>query len=104
MPSFAKRKARGRAAAIVDGRSSNYETEALAFAPSVVIHTCHSTDPLSLRTKLNVPHVHSIFIRSQSIDAFQTSLDGLSGHELSFHVIGQELIGAIEPQVGSWYA
>lgn len=89
------------AAAIVDGRSSNYETEALAFAPSVVIHTCHSTDPLSLRTKLNVPHVHSIFIRSQSIDAFQTSLDGLSGHELSFHVIGQELIGAIEPQVGA---
>ncbi|MFO0941099.1 MAG: cobaltochelatase subunit CobN, partial [Pirellulales bacterium] len=88
------------AAAIVDGRSKNYETEASAFEPSAIIHTCHSMDSLPLRLSLDVPHLHSIFIRKQSIDQFQLSLDGLSGSELAFHVIGQELLGAIEPQVG----
>ena len=87
------------AAAIIDGRSPQYAEQAVTFGPSAVIHTCHSGDPLPMRLKLNVPHLHSIFIRKQSIDQFQSSLEGLSSSELAFHIIGQELIGAIEPQV-----
>lgn len=89
------------AAAIVDGRSPRYAEQAEAFAPQAVIHTCHSGDPLPLRLKLNVPHLHSIFLRKQSIDQWQSSLEGLSSSELAFHIIGQELIGAIEPQVAA---
>ena len=88
------------AAAIIDGRSKSYESEMRAFEPSAIIHTCHSTDALPFRVELDVPHLHSIFIRKQSIDQYQQSSDGLSGSELAFHVIGQELVGAIEPQVG----
>lgn len=88
------------AGAIIDGRSKDYETQVREFQPAAVIHTCHSFDSLPFRVDLDVPHLHSIFIRKQSIDQFQQSLDGLAGSELAFHVIGQELIGAIEPQVG----
>jgi cobaltochelatase CobN len=88
------------AGAIIDGRSKDYEAEVRAFQPSAVIHTCHSFDSLPFRVQLDVPHLHSIFIRKQSIDQFQQSLEGLSGSELAFHVISQELIGAVEPQVG----
>lgn len=88
------------AAAIVDGRSDDYRTQVAAFGPSVVIHTCHSMEPLDLRREIDVPHLHSIFIRKESIDEFQSSVRGLSNSELAFHVIGQELLGAIEPQVG----
>lgn len=87
------------AAAVVDGRSGNYKTEAKLFGPSSIIHTCHSMDQLDFRLDLDVPHLHSIFIRKQSIEQWQQSVDGLSSSELAFHVIGQELLGAIEPQV-----
>jgi cobaltochelatase CobN len=87
------------AAAVVDGRSGNYKTEAKLFGPSAIIHTCHSMDQLDFRLDLDVPHLHSIFIRKQSIEQWQQSVDGLSSSELAFHVIGQELLGAIEPQV-----
>lgn len=87
-------------AAVVDGRSGNYQTEAKRFQPSAIIHTCHSMDQLDFRFDLDVPHLHSIFIRKQSIDQWQRSVDGLSSSELAFHIIGQELLGAIEPQVG----
>lgn len=89
------------AAGIIDGRSKNYEEQAAAFEPHAVIHTCHSSDPVALRRTLNVPHLQSIFLRKQSIDEWQTSVDGLSSSELAFHVIGQELIGGIEPQVAA---
>lgn len=87
------------AAAIVDGRSETYKQQAKLFEPSAIVHTCHSTDALDFRLDLDVPHLHSIFIRKQSIDKWQSSVDGLSSSELAFHVIGQELLGAIEPQV-----
>ena len=89
------------AAAIIDGRSKTYEEQIAAFDPHAVIHTCHSSDGVPLRRVLDVPHLHSIFIRKQSIDEWQQSLDGLSSSELAFHVIGQELIGGIEPQVAA---
>ncbi|MFO0924243.1 MAG: cobaltochelatase subunit CobN [Pirellulales bacterium] len=85
----------------LDGRGSSFEKEAIDFAPNAVIHTCHSTDSVEFRSRLNVPHLHCIFIRKQSIDEWQKSKDGLSWSELAFHVTGQELIGAIEPQVGA---
>lgn len=89
------------AVAIVDGRNALYEREAVAFMPQAVIHTCHALDPPTIREKLNVPHLHSIFLRKQTIPQWMESVDGLSTSELAFHVIGQELIGAIEPQVGA---
>ncbi|MCC7086308.1 MAG: cobaltochelatase subunit CobN [Pirellulales bacterium] len=89
------------AGAIIDGRSKLYDEQALAFAPQAVIHTCHSMDSMPLRLKLDVPHLHSIFIRKQSISQWQESVTGLAASELAFHVIGQELIGGIEPEVTS---
>lgn len=89
------------AAAIIDGRSKTYEREAIAFAPHAIIHTCHSADSVPFRLQLDAPHLHSIFIRKQSIDEWRTSVEGLSSSELAFHVIGQELIGGIEPQVAA---
>ncbi len=79
------------AVAIVDGRSSSYESEVKAFSPSVVIHTCHSLDRLSFRAELDVPHLHSIFFRKQSIEEYQKQMDGLGGSELAFHVIVRNL-------------
>lgn len=89
------------AAAIIDGRSKTYYEQANAFAPDAVIHTCHSSDPVPFRVELDVAHLHSIFFRKQSIDEFQTSNVGLSSSETAFHIIGQELIGGIEPQATS---
>ncbi|WP_397571724.1 cobaltochelatase subunit CobN [Schlesneria sp. T3-172] len=89
------------AVGIIDGRSKTYEEQAVAFAPHAVIHTCHSGDTVALRNALNVPHLHSIFIRKQSIAEWQESTEGLSSSELAFHIIGQELIGGIEPQVAA---
>lgn len=89
------------AAAIIDGRSKQYEEQAASFAPHAVIHSCHSSDTVALRKTLNVPHLQSIFIRKQSITEWQQSLDGLASSELAFHIIGQELIGGIEPQVAA---
>ncbi len=88
------------AVAIVDGRSRDYELQVRAFDPSAIIHTCHSSDSIPFRLDIDVPHLHSIFLRKQSIQQYQQSVDGLAGSELAFHVIGQELIGAIEPQIG----
>lgn len=89
------------AVAIIDGRSKWYEDQAAAFGPHAVVHTCHSGDTVAFRKALNVPHLQSIFIRKQSINEWQQSLDGLSSSELAFHIIGQELIGGIEPQVAA---
>ena len=89
------------AVAIIDGRSKLHEEQAAAFGPHAVIHTCHSSDVVAFRKALNVPHLQSIFIRKQSINEWQQSLDGLASSELAFHIIGQELIGGIEPQVAA---
>lgn len=89
------------AVAIIDGRSKGYEAQTAAFNPHAVIHTCHSFDAIPFRKELNVPHLHSIFIRKQSISEWQTSIEGLSSSELAFHIIGQELLGAIEPHAAS---
>lgn len=89
------------AVGIIDGRSQVYAEQTAAFAPHAVIHTCHSSDPPAFRKTLNVPHLHSIFLRKQSIEEWQASVAGLSSSELAFHIIGQELIGAIEPQVAA---
>lgn len=86
------------AVAIIDGRSKTYVDQARAFRPDVLIHTCHSTDALPLRIDLDVPHLHSIFFRKQSIDEWLKSPIGLASNEVAFQIIGQELIGAIEPQ------
>ena len=79
----------------------NYEQQMLEFRPQVVVHTCHSTDSVAFREKLGVPHLHSIFFRTQSIDAWREGREGLAPSEVAFHIIGQELLGAIEPQIGS---
>lgn len=89
------------AAGIIDGRSPDYTKEALAFRPDVMIHTCHSMDQLPFRLELDVPHLHSIFFRKQAIDQWWASPVGLATSEVAFHIIGQELIGAIEPQIGA---
>jgi len=88
------------AVAMID-LGSAYEQSLLEFKPLAVIHTCHSRERTSFREKLGVPHLHSIFFRQQSIADWQTNLQGISSSEMAFHVIGQELRGAIEPQIGA---
>jgi cobaltochelatase CobN len=78
-----------------------YETDIADFKPLLVVHTCHSRERVPFRQELNVPHVHSIFMRDQSIDQWQTSSAGLTSGEIAFHIVGQELLGAIEPQITS---
>ncbi len=79
----------------------DYEQSVLEFKPLAIIHTCHSREPTSFREKVGVPHLHSIFFRKQSIEDWQENLQGLASSEMAFHIIGQELRGAIEPQIGS---
>ncbi len=88
------------AVAMIDYGPS-YEQDMLEFKPLAVIHTCHSREQVSFREKIDVPHLHSIFFRKQSIDQWKDSLQGISSSEMAFHVIGQELRGAIEPQIGA---
>tara|TARA_R110002111_G_scaffold18931_2_gene46223 strand:- start:40892 stop:45061 length:4170 start_codon:yes stop_codon:yes gene_type:complete len=88
------------AVAMIDG-SPDYETNILQFKPDAVVHTCHSRESPQFREKLGVPHLHSMFFRKQSIKEWQDSLEGIAANELALHVISQELLGAIEPQIGS---
>ncbi len=78
-----------------------YQQSVLEFKPLAIIHTCHSRERVSFREKAGVPHLHSIFFRKQSIDEWQNNLLGISSSEMAFHIVGQELRGAIEPQIGS---
>ncbi|MGO8689406.1 MAG: cobaltochelatase subunit CobN [Thermoguttaceae bacterium] len=84
-----------------DYLAGDYEEQMLALRPQVVIHTCHSTDSVAFRVRLGVPHMHSIFFRTQSIADWRESTEGLSASEVAFHITGQELLGAIEPQIGA---
>src|SRR5262249_44238559 len=99
-------EARGlTAAAIVDtgeglqGQREKYEALLLAFAPKLVVHTCHSTDTVGFRQKLGVPHMHSVFFSRKSIDAWRESPIGLDGRDWMFQAVAQEVLGAIEPIV-----
>ncbi len=78
-----------------------YEQRLLDLKPQVVVHTCHSRDKVAFREKLGVPHLQCIFFRKQSIDQWQQSIEGLSAHEFNFQIVSQEILGQIEPQVGS---
>jgi len=84
-----------------DYLQGDYEQQMLDFHPQVVVHTCHSTDTVEFRERLGVPHLHSIFFRSRSIADWRESTEGLAASEVAFHITGQELLGAIEPQIGA---
>ena len=84
-----------------DYLAGDYEAQMLAFHPQVVVHTCHSTDSVAFRQRLGAPHLHSIFFRTQSIADWRESTAGLTPSEVAFHITGQELLGAIEPQIGA---
>lgn len=88
------------AVAMVDG-SPTYLEVLKELKPEAVIHTCHSGEGVSQREELDAVHLHSIFFRKQAIDDWRASIEGLAANELAFHVVGQELLGAIEPQIGS---
>ena len=88
------------AVAVVD-LNERYEQALRELAPAIVVHTCHSRESVAFRRQLGVPHVHSIFFRKQSIDDWRDSVVGLAASELAFHIVSQELLGAIEPQVGA---
>lgn len=88
------------AVAMIDG-GPDFETNIFQFKPEAVVHTCHSRESTTFREKLGVPHLHSIFFRKQSIKEWQNNLEGIAANEMALHVISQELLGAIEPQIGS---
>lgn len=92
---------RGVLAVAMTDYGADYETWLRVFRPQAVIHTCHSRESVEFREKLGVPHLHSMFFRKQPIDEWQGSVIGLASSELAFHIIGQELLGAIEPQAGA---
>ncbi len=65
------------------------------------MHTCHCSDTVAFRQQLDVPHLHSLFFRKQSIEQWKTGDEGLAPGEAAFQVVGQEPLGAIEPMVGA---
>ncbi|MGV3607172.1 MAG: cobaltochelatase subunit CobN [Planctomycetaceae bacterium] len=70
--------------------------------PDAVIHTCHSRDSVKFREALDVPHLHSMFFRSQSIEQWKNNpAIGLSSSEQAFQITTSEILGAIEPQIGA---
>lgn len=87
----------GRAVAIVDG-TPEYEVQIKAAAPDAVLHPCHSFENVPFRIELDAPHLHGAFFRKQSIAEWEHSDWGLAPNEIAFHITGQELLGAIEPQ------
>lgn len=74
-----------------------YEKAMLELKPAVVIHTCHSTEKVPFREALDAVHVHSLFFRAQSIDAWTNSPVGIAPSEIMFQVATQEMLGAIAP-------
>lgn len=78
-----------------------YQAFLLEFHPGAVIHTCHGTEPVAFREQLGAPHLSSLFFRKKSIDQWRASPDGLDANEVLFEVATQEVLGAIEPQVGA---
>lgn len=92
------------AAGFTDGNSRSTATTAKPvdeFKPDVVIHTCHSGETVEERTRLDAPHMHSLFFRRNSIDFWQNNLGGFTQGDAAFQVIGQEHLGAIEPLIGA---
>ncbi|MFO1030247.1 MAG: cobaltochelatase subunit CobN [Planctomycetota bacterium] len=79
----------------LDGRA--YEKAMLELRPAVVIHTCHSTEKVPFRDALDAVHVHSLFFRAQSLDAWTSSPTGIAPSEIMFQVATQEMLGAIAP-------
>ncbi|HID24393.1 MAG TPA: cobaltochelatase subunit CobN, partial [Planctomycetaceae bacterium] len=63
--------------------------------------TCHSPEKVAFRERLGVPHIQCIFFRKQSIDQWRESIEGLAAHEFNFQIVSQEILGQIEPQIGS---
>lgn len=80
---------------------ADYERLLLELRPAAVVHTCHAVDEVPFRMQLDVPHLHSIFLRRQSIAEWRQDPVGLPAHELVFQVASQETLGAIEPQIGA---
>ncbi len=89
------------AVAVIDMVPGSEEMQ-LALKPDAVIHTCHSRDSVKFRELLDVPHLHSMFFRSQSINQWKSNpAIGLSSSEQAFQITTSELLGAIEPQIGA---
>ncbi len=88
------------AVAIVD-LNPDYEQAVQAFKPRIVIHSCHSRESIRFRESLDVPHIHSVFVRSPAIDQWRVDITGLTASDLAFQLTSQELLGAIEPLVGA---
>ncbi|HID30832.1 MAG TPA: cobaltochelatase subunit CobN, partial [Desulfobacterales bacterium] len=92
---------RGVLAVVFPDLFPEFVERVLEFKPQAIIHTCHTRDKVAFRKKAGVPHLHSLFFRKQSIEQWRESLEGLSWSEFNFLVVSQEILGAIEPQVGS---
>lgn len=92
---------RGMLAVAMVDLGPGYITALHDFEPLIVIHTCHGSDTVAQREELGSPHLHSIFFRKQSIDQWRPGVEGLASSESAFQIVGQELLGAIEPQIGA---
>ena len=94
-------EARGLVTVVIEDNAPDYRETLKEFEPAVVLHTCHSFDDVGFRQELGVPHLHSIFFRRQSIEEWKSSTSGLDASTMAFQITSQELLGAIEPQVGA---
>jgi cobaltochelatase CobN len=92
-------ESRGVLAVAMIDYGNDYQRNILAYKPQLVVHTCHSSERVPFREELGALHLHSIFMREQPIDEWRASVRGLAASEMAFHIVGQELLGAIEPQV-----
>ena len=92
-------EARGALAPIVVDYTPAYVETLRQLRPHVVVHGCHSRDPLDLRVELGAPHLSGLFFKRASIAEWEAGGAGLSASEAAFLLTSQEPLGAIEPQV-----
>ena len=86
-----------RAVCITDG-TPGWEEREREFQPDVIVHTCHGSEPLSLREEMGVPHFSSLYTKAGAMEVYlQDPETGLSAGELQHQVVSQELLGTVEP-------
>lgn len=91
----------GLAVVALEDNSGLYRETIQDLGVALVVHLCHSFDDIGLRKELGVPHLHSMFFRRDSIEEWKASGSGLDAQTMAFQIVSQELLGAIEPQVGA---
>ena len=85
------------AVGITDG-TPGWEEREQAFAPDVVVHTCHGSEQAETRGRVDAPHFSSLYTKASATESYLSDpASGLAPGELQHQIISQELMGTTEP-------